>query len=349
MKHIFNIILYFFFRRTSFESKLLKYGFLFASPRCITWIIKPILPENKLLSLIEIEYSTLNTTSFFVGLGLILTSIFLHIRNGNLLKNKEHLGLYQSYLSNNLEQGFKSLINKKAKGSAHITKINITDLVNNYILTSPSEALRKVEGGIQKFISNVNDSNNEPILYYGGLMAVPFSFYTGMELDDRYPINVLDYDRTEQKWKEIDRVLLSDYPNILIENNGNYQGESVIVASISYLINEQEVEQQFSGIPISRIQVGNIDKDNHWDIEFQKELQNEFLDLVKKLGASGCHTIHLILAAQNSVSFNLGRCYDNRNLPSVIVYQYEKGNEIKYPWGLKMKTSGIDKAEIIHN
>ncbi|HLP66409.1 MAG TPA: SAVED domain-containing protein, partial [Rhizobium sp.] len=51
-------------------------------------------------------------------------------------------------------------------------------------------------------------------------------------------------------------------------------------------------------------------------------------------------TIHLILAAQNSVAFNLGRRYDKRNLPGVIVYQYEANSEKKYPWGVRMPVHG---------
>lgn len=319
-------------------------------PPSFILVVKVIFPNKiPILDSVVLEYGTPSEISIYLGIILIVSSLFFHCVKEIGSEKKSKFALYQQGLNNTLEQGFLDVVNKRFSSPVITTKIDITRFNDRGIITSPKDALDEINGGIENLIRNVNNSNNKSELLYGGLISVPFSFYTGMELDDRYPITVLDYDRTEQKWKEIDRVLLSESPNILIENNGNYQGESVVVASISYPINEKEVEQQFSGIPISRIQVGNIDKDNHWDIEFQKELQNEFLDLVKKLGASGCHTIHLILAAQNSVSFNLGRCYDNRNLPSVIVYQYEKGNEIKYPWGLKMKTSGIDKAEIIHN
>lgn len=36
---------------------------------------------------------------------------------------------------------------------------------------------------------------------------------------------------------------------------------------------------------------------------------------------AGVKVIHLILAAQNSVVFNLGRRYDKRNVPDIVVYQ----------------------------
>nr|WP_225931976.1 SAVED domain-containing protein [Pseudomonas anuradhapurensis] len=58
--------------------------------------------------------------------------------------------------------------------------------------------------------------------------------------------------------------------------------------------------------------------------EKQSALAEQFLQVVKGLLAKGAKTIHLIIAAPNSVVFNLGRIYDRRLLPSAIVYQYER-------------------------
>ena len=51
-------------------------------------------------------------------------------------------------------------------------------------------------------------------------------------------------------------------------------------------------------------------------------------------------TVHLFLAAPNSVVFRFGRSYDGRNMPSVIVHQYERSDPARFPWGVRMPYHG---------
>lgn len=57
--------------------------------------------------------------------------------------------------------------------------------------------------------------------------------------------------------------------------------------------------------------------------------------------------VHLVLAAPNSVIFTFGRRYDKRNLPEIIVYQYQRGEPIAYPWGVSMPVAGLDDAKVM--
>ncbi|MFZ7243371.1 SAVED domain-containing protein [Avibacterium avium] len=350
-KKMFNLVIEYIFRRKSYASMLLTSGvsLILGSLQGLAFILKFLLNDIvPIINEIEIDYGETYIYSFLVGLILIVISIYWECRNNKIERNKPKFGLYQKYLTNSLERDFKETINKKAGSNVTVTEIDISQFVENSILIEPEKSLKKINNKISAYIENVYGANNYAELYYGGLMAVPFTFYTGMELDDRYPITVFDYDRNNEKWKEIKEIVNPDFaPNIYIENNGNNSGDSIISIGVSYPINEDEIQSNFPDYPISKIAIEPININNHWDITFQKELQSKFFELAQKLAASGTKTIHLILAAQNSVSFNLGRCYDNRNLPEIIVYQYEKGNEIKYPWGVKMKTSGLQGAEII--
>ena len=72
----------------------------------------------------------------------------------------------------------------------------------------------------------------------------------------------------------------------------------------------------------------------------------EFLTTIVRLADSGVATIHLFLAAQNSVVFRFGRIYDKRNLPRVLVYQYQKGREVEHPWSIDMPVQDVVKATI---
>lgn len=351
IKKIFNIVIEYTFRKKSYASILLRCGvsLIVGSFQGFIFTLKFLLDDVvPIINEIEIDYGETYGCSFLVGLLLIFISMYWEYSNNKIERNKPKFALYQKYLTNSLERDFKETINKKAGSSVTVTEIDISQFVENSILIEPEKSLKKINNKISVFIENVNGANNSAELYYGGLMAVPFAFYTGMELDDRYPITVFDYDRNDEKWKEIKEMVNPEFsPNISIENNGNNSGNSIISIGVSYPINEDEIQSNFPNYPISKIVIAPININNHWDLTFQKELQLKFFELAQKLGASGTKTIHLILAAQNSVSFNLGRCYDNRNLPEIIVYQYEKGNEIRYPWGIKMKTSGVQEAEII--
>jgi hypothetical protein len=58
--------------------------------------------------------------------------------------------------------------------------------------------------------------------------------------------------------------------------------------------------------------------------------------------------IHVVMAAPNSVVFNFGRRYDKRNLPELVVYQYERGQQPAYPWGVLMPVAGYDRPQVLY-
>lgn len=318
--------------------------------KVVTLTIK-LIPEKFIpyINQVEVEYGKYSDYSLFIGLLLVFLSVILICIDYINEKSRAKFALYQSGLTNTLEESFLYTLQKKEKTNIPLTKVNISTYTEGNQIVNPNEALNEVNLGIERFIFNIKDANYDVNLYYGGLIAVPFSFYSGMELDDRASITVFDYHRIEQKWKEITRTIGDDI-KISSSDNGHKNHQSIIAIGVSYKINTDEIKECFGDVPISIISVSEVNINNHWDIAFQNKLQEEFLTLSQHLSASGTKTIHLILAAQNSVSFNLGRVYDNRNLPELIVYQYEKGNQTnKYPWGVKMKTSGIAEAKIIYN
>ncbi|MGA7329036.1 MAG: SAVED domain-containing protein [Rhodomicrobium sp.] len=87
--------------------------------------------------------------------------------------------------------------------------------------------------------------------------------------------------------------------------------------------------------------------DCHWSDEWQRGLGAQFLNAAIALGNLGVKRMHVFLAAQNSVVFRFGRLYDKRNLPEIIVYQYERGSTPAYPWGVLMPVGGISRPEVV--
>ena len=348
IKKIIFMFLEYLFRRKNMSALILKSGVvLVAGPTILLTLNIPLESIHPYLSKLEIEYGGYSLSNI-IGFILITVSVVWAFIDETRKNAKTKFALYQSGLISILEESIISELSKKAKANVPITKVNIQKYVSNFQIVDPNGALKEVNDGLYRFIKSVQDSQFESDLYYAGLISVPFSFYTGMELDDKYNITIFDYNRIKGRWFEISKKIDSDN-KITIDDKGHYNGNSLVIIGCSYPVNYDEVKDSFPNYPISCINISNVNPNNHWDKDFHSNLQQSFLELIQKLSAKGVRTIHLILAAQNSISFNLGRVYDNRNLPEIIVYQYEKGAENKYPWGLKMRTSGVPEAEIINN
>ncbi|TAU83276.1 SAVED domain-containing protein [Rhizobium leguminosarum] len=180
---------------------------------------------------------------------------------------------------------------------------------------------------------------------YGGLTPVPMTFLTGVAFDDEGSIVVMDWDRTREAWRSLDsrddgqRFLLEG-----VEGVGN-ASEVVLAVSASYQVRSENISTTFD-LPVVRLSLPDLNS-SHWSQAKQNALAEQLFEAAKLLEAKGVKTIHLLLAAQNSVAFNLGRRYDKRNLPGVVVYQYEANSEKKFPWGVRMPVRGENIPSIL--
>lgn len=173
---------------------------------------------------------------------------------------------------------------------------------------------------------------------YGGLTAVPLTFLTGVLLDDEGEVVVMDWDRSVGAWRRLDR----DDDRIRFEVSGmenvGSAKEVVLAVSASYLVKSDDLATTFSQ-PVVRMTLPDVNS-SHWSQTKQSALAVQFLETIKALDACGVGHIHLVLAAQNSVTFNMARRYDKRLLPSLTVYQYERSETPRYPWGIDMPVAG---------
>ena len=122
--------------------------------------------------------------------------------------------------------------------------------------------------------------------------------------------------------------------------------EAVLAVAFSYPISSEDLASTFSA-PVVNMALDGLSSDAHWSQSKQNRLAQEFMETIKSLSARGVKQIHLVLAAPNSVVFTFGRRYDKRNLPEIIVYQYERGQSPAYPWGVRMPVAGRERAEVV--
>ena len=185
-------------------------------------------------------------------------------------------------------------------------------------------------------------------LVYGGLASAPFSFLSGVLIDDERSVVILDWNRHEEAWCELNAA--DDgmrFDVIELSRDLEFPTETALVVSVSYGINTEDVLALVDGIPIVELKLEGGSPDSHWSEDKQRALGKQFLEAVTELATRDIQRIHLFLAAPNSVVFRFGRLYDKRNLPEILVYQYERGKTPHYPWCIRMPVGGVAQPEVL--
>ncbi|MDW9419014.1 SAVED domain-containing protein [Sinorhizobium meliloti] len=214
------------------------------------------------------------------------------------------------------------------------------------VIRDPEELLELVCDAKKTIRQLSKDGDRSDLaLVYGGLTAVPFTFLTGILLDDEGSIFVMDWDRSAERWRALD----GEDDGVRFETSGldalDGARDVVLAVSVSYFVKEEDIRTAFVH-PVVRLTLPDYSS-SHWSPVKQSALADDLFAVLKHLDAVGVARVHLLLAAPNSVAFNFGRRYDKRNLPAVIVYQYERSREIRYPWGVEMPVAGLQTARVV--
>lgn len=246
--------------------------------------------------------------------------------------------------------GLDTLVRSTLKGTIVDLPIDITQRIRDgYVIEPEKTFLNKVLPAKELLgqLLDRRDSGDTQIVY-GGFLPVPFTFYLGNIIDDKANVAVYDWDREFECWKAISEKVTDDGESFVHESvRGGDFSEVVLVVSCSYLVDLEAVMDSFNEFPIEHLRLENTSFSNHWSLTKQRRLALQFSEKVKLLSGKGVKKIHLILAAQSSLVLNIGRRYDSRNMPNIIVYQYEKTNKDPYPWGVLGLTHGYENSGFI--
>ncbi len=206
------------------------------------------------------------------------------------------------------------------------------------LVSLPADLKRRVNGFDRRDIEHV----------YGGLAPVPLTFLTGILMDDECAVTIFDWNRHDGTWRKLDgsddgrRFNCSGLEDLPIGVR-----EVAVAVSVSYDVIEEDVRAKTGKIPLVELKLEGGSSDCHWSEKKQRVIGSQFLETMIKIGNRSIERVHLFLAAQNSIVFRFGRLYDKRNLPAVIVYQYQRSAVPPYPWGVLMPVSGIERPMVI--
>ena len=184
-------------------------------------------------------------------------------------------------------------------------------------------------------------------IVYGGLVSVPFAFLTGLLVDDESRVYVFDWDRHHERWRSLDGS--DDGDRYVVEGFDELPAllsEVIVAVSTSRRVDLLAARSMLGNLPSIHLDLPKKSSDCHWSETKQAALARIFHDTVVEVSNRGATRLHIFIASQNSVAFNLGRRYDKRNLPPVIVYQFERSESPPFPWGIVMPVHGIDGPEI---
>lgn len=242
-----------------------------------------------------------------------------------------------------------SFLPKKLEGRRESILIDIRQNIKNGVITDPEAALRILSFLPDNIKQRENGFDRDDItIVYGGITPVPFTFLTGLLIDDEGRVIILDWDRHNESWRELNGEDDGKRFKISGVNEVDNSVEEVILAiSVSYRIDLDGVQNKIGAVPVVHMELEEGTPDSHWSEEKQRALGQEFLNTVIALGNKGIKKINIFFAAPNSLVFRFGRVYDKRNLPEPIVYQYQREETPPYPWGILMPVHGNEDPSII--
>lgn len=179
---------------------------------------------------------------------------------------------------------------------------------------------------------------------YGGVSPVPLTFLAGTFFDDESRVIVMDWDRAAEGWRALDAADDGDRlsePDLSSLPDGTE--EVSIAISVSYEVDVAAARRLDPSRPMVELRLGRVFVGNHWSEEKQQAMATTFVRILGQLSNRGIRTVHLFLAAPNSVVFRLGRCVDVRNMPAVQVYQHERSSPVAFPWSVLMPRHGASE------
>ncbi len=177
----------------------------------------------------------------------------------------------------------------------------------------------------------------------GGVLQVPLLFYAGVLLDDEGKVELMDWERVEGRWKQLDQP--DDGSRFQISGLQDVAGPEVVLAvSASYLADLAGIAQTFAGLPLVHLARPNPKPNTLWSQGGQTALAAQFLDTLAELHNRGVQTIHLVLAASASLALRLGSVYDAKNHPKLCCYEWKRDQLPAYPWSVQMPTAVLPVA-----
>ena len=134
------------------------------------------------------------------------------------------------------------------------------------VVLQPRPALEKLAGlpgQLAQLQRGTGRSNTSMV--YGGLASVPFTFLTGMLIDDEGSVMVMDWDRHAKRWRQLDAAddgarFKEDGLAAIVDGTR----EVALAVSVSYRVGVDAVRRKVPSIPLVQLELAGGTADSHW-------------------------------------------------------------------------------------
>jgi hypothetical protein len=294
----------------------------------------------------------LTTLSYIAAATLIVVGLILIWREHQSLGRKRVFVLEFRGLRDWNGSPLAEAIPHSLPGRREQVLVDLRQRVNDGLIVDPQAAVDRLMTLRQELDTRENGADRRDILYVaGGLAPVPLSFLAGILLDDEASVMFMDWNRHERRWQELNSE--DDGRRFEVSGMGDIPdgtAEVVLAVSVSYRVDTQGALLKCGALPLVHLEHADIEAapmDAHWSEQKQLALGQQFLDTAIALGNRGVRTIHLFFAGPNSLVLRFGSLYDKRNLPSLIVYQYDQTAAPPFTWSIQMPVAGRLRPNVI--
>ena len=298
----------------------------------------------------SISFDMSDTPTWLAAAGFCLGAVLL----GFALREREHERAKEDRLEARRQhvvldiRGLRDAPGTPAPIAGPHTTLNVDvrEHLLDGVLTRPERAVERVERALEGLAPLVEGRDPGDVAITAvGLAPVPLTFLAGVIADDERRIEILDWDRDANRWRELvdadDGERFDDVEVVDVE------GQRVaLCVSVSYRVRPEGVRATVSG-PLVRLDLPDPRPGNHWSQAKQEAWSAQFLNALVALDGAGAASIDLFLAAPQSVVFRFGQRYDKRNLPPVRVHQYQREAAPPYPWSVQMPVAGRARASVV--
>lgn len=294
----------------------------------------------------------INFTGYGVGLlCVIIGTILLYRTTINAIKlteRKSVLAVQLIGLSDVVQSSIADAIPAEVVGQRKPVMIDVREqLKGGFRIQEAVEEVSRVSARLRSEVTGM--AVEDYTVYAGGLAPVPLLFQFGNLLEDESLIHWMDWHRDEKKWIRTEQgTPLAAWPVPDVSHLS--AGEVVLAVPVSYPITDDVLSRGFPGRQVLRWGPQERLLGRVVDEQSSQAICEVFRNLLVRLAEQGINRIHLVLAAPAALSIRLGNSYDPRNMPPLIVYQYEQANQNPYPWGVEIRVhQGMRKGILIEN
>jgi hypothetical protein len=247
--------------------------------------------------------------------------------------------------SNVIQSSITSSVSPEIKGTRIPIMINVRDaLLDGHRLQDAADDVANVERTVHQH--GVGHNSVDINICAGGLAPVPFLFMLGNILEDHRPIHWAEWDRKGSRWMwSNEGVAVQSWG---LPNLGTLADDEIVLSSgITYGIADKDIAKAFPNLSIVKWEPAKTIFEVILDERSCLDICEEFKKLMHQLNDQGVKRVHFLLACSTALTMRLGSVLDPRNMPEVIVYQYEKNSNLLYTWGLGVKVHEGRKSTIV--